>query len=241
MKKVYLVGAGPGDPGLITVRGLELIKKAEAIVYDRLASEELLKHAKKGCKLVYVGKRTGAHAYSQKEINELLVSIEGDIVVRLKGGDPLIFGRGDEEIRALKRAGIAYEVVPGVSSAIAVPELAGIPLTDREYASSFTVVTGQEDPTKEERMDYGELKADTIVVLMGMARLPSIVDQLLRTRKRSTPVAIIQEGSTERQRVVVGELGNIVEKAKKEKVEPPAIVVVGDVVKLRKEFSSQRR
>ncbi len=241
MKMVYLVGAGPGDPGLITVRGLELIEKADAIIYDRLAGEELLKHAKKGCRLVYVGKRTGKHSYTQKEINELLVSIEGEVIVRLKGGDPLVFGRGGEEIRELLRAGITCEVVPGVSSAIAVPELAGIPLTDREYASSFTIVTGQEDPTKEERMDYGVLKADTLVVLMGIGRLPSIVEQLLRTRKRSTPVAIIQEGTTKKQRVVVGELGNIVKKAGEEKIEPPAIVVIGDVVRLRKGFSHQRR
>lgn len=236
MKKVYLVGAGPGDPELITLRGLNLIKKADVIIYDRLANEELLRSAKKGAELIYVGKGRGAHTFRQDEINELLVqkAVSGKIVVRLKGGDPLVFGRGGEEIRALKKHGIAWKVVPGVTSAIAVPELAGIPLTDRKYASSFTVVTGQEDPAKQERkIDYGALKADTIVILMGVANLEKIVKQVLRTRSKSTPAAIVQEGATRRQ-CVVGTLGTIVSKAKKENVKAPAVIVVGEVVRLRK-------
>lgn len=239
MKKVYLVGAGPGDPELITLRGLNLIKKADVIIYDRLANEELLRNAKKGAELIYVGKGRGAHTFRQEEINKLLVeqAMRGKVVVRLKGGDPLVFGRGGEEIRALKKHGISWEVIPGVTSAIAVPELVGIPLTDRKYSSSFTVVTGQEDPSKEEaKLDYGALKADTIVILMGVANLEKIVKQMLRTRAKTTPVAIIQEGATKRQRVVVGTLRTILAKVKKEKLKAPAVIVVGNVVKLREEF-----
>ncbi|MFQ5815506.1 MAG: uroporphyrinogen-III C-methyltransferase, partial [Candidatus Hydrothermarchaeaceae archaeon] len=144
--KVYLVGGGPGDPGLMTVKGLELVKKAEIIIYDRLINEEILRHAKRDAELIYGGKRTGRHIFKQEEINELLVRKAREepdkVIVRLKGGDPLVFGRGGEEIRALKKAGVKFELVPGVTSAIAVPSLANIPLTDREYASSFTVVTG---------------------------------------------------------------------------------------------------
>ncbi|MDI6654434.1 MAG: uroporphyrinogen-III C-methyltransferase [Candidatus Hydrothermarchaeota archaeon] len=254
MKKVYLVGAGPGDPELITLKGLNLIRKADIIICDRLVSEELLMHARNATELIYVGKipkgswrempsssrkRTGKHTFTQEEINKILVekAREGKIVVRLKGGDPFVFGRGGEEIRALKKHGIAFEVVPGVTSAIAAPALANIPVTDRMYASSFTVATGQEDPTKiEQKLDYGSLKADTIVILMGIGNLKKIVAQMLKTRSRNTPVAIIEEGATKRQRVVVGTLGNIVKKAEKAKVKPPAVIVVGDVVKLRKEF-----
>jgi uroporphyrin-III C-methyltransferase len=239
VKKVYLVGAGPGDPELITIKGLNLIKKADVIIYDRLASDELLKHAKKEVELIYVGKRAGKHAFTQDEINDVLIekAAEGKVVVRLKGGDPFVFGRGGEEIKALKKHGIAFEVVPGITSAIAVPAIANIPVTDRKHASSFTVVTGQEDPTKAEtKLDYGKLRAETIVILMGIGNLPDIVNQMLETRGKDTPVAIIEEGTTERQRVIVGTLGDIVKKAEKEKVKPPAIIVVGEVVKLRKEF-----
>ncbi|MEE8168637.1 MAG: uroporphyrinogen-III C-methyltransferase [Candidatus Hydrothermarchaeales archaeon] len=238
MRKVYLVGAGPGDLELITLKGLNLIKRADVVIYDRLAGEDLLKHAKKEAELIYVGKRTGKHTFTQAQINDMLVkkAKEGRIIVRLKGGDPLVFGRGGEELRVLKKAGIAFEVVPGVTSAIAVPALANIPLTDRRCASSFTIVTGQEDPTKEERIDYGSLNADTIVILMGVKNLPRIIEQMLKTRSRDTPVAVIEEGTTKKQRVIEGTLGDIVEKAKKEGVKPPAITVVGEVVKLRKEF-----
>jgi uroporphyrin-III C-methyltransferase len=236
MKKVYLVGAGPGDPELITVKGLELIKKADIIIYDRLASKDLLKHARKDAKLIYVGKRTGDHKFAQPEINEILVkeAAEDKVVVRLKGGDPFVFGRGGEEITTLKDHGIAFEVVPGVTSAISVPALANIPVTDRRYSSSFTIVTGKEDPTKEGgKLDYGKLNADTVIVLMGVGNLPKISKQMLRTRDVDTPVAIIESGASDRQRVVTGTLANITEKAKSENVKPPAIIVIGDVVKLK--------
>ena len=236
MKKVYLVGAGPGDPGLITVKGLDLVKRADVIIYDRLASEDLLKHAKEDARLVYVGKRTGVHKFTQQEINEILVKEAADdkIVVRLKGGDPFVFGRGGEELSVLKDHSIAFEVVPGVTSAISVPALANIPVTDRRYSSSLTIVTGQEDPSKEgKKLNYGDLNADTVIVLMGVKNLPKIASQMLETRKKDTPVAIIESGASDRQKVITGTLANIVEKAKKAKIKPPAIIVIGDVVKLK--------
>lgn len=236
MKKVYLVGAGPGDPGLITVKGSELIKKADVIIYDRLAAEDLLKNAKEDAKLIYVGKRTGDHKFTQPEINEILVkeAAADKIVVRLKGGDPFVFGRGGEEITKLIEHDIAFEVVPGVTSAISVPALAGIPVTDRRHASSFTIVTGKEDPAKgEEKLDYGKLNADTVIVLMGVGNLPKITRQMIVTRGKDTPVAIIESGASVKERVVTGTLANIVEVAKKEKIRPPAIIVIGDVVKLK--------
>jgi len=238
-KKVYLVGAGPGDLGLITVKALDLLKKADTIIYDRLANEEILKFAKKDAKLVYVGKKKGHHIFRQERINEILKNEadEKKVVVRLKGGDPLVFGRGGEEMNALKENGIDFEVVPGVTSAIAVPGLANIPLTDRRFASSFSVVTGHEDPAKSEpKVDISRLNTDTVVILMGVGNLENIVSQALKTRSRETPVAIIQEGATENQKVVVGTLEDIVSKARDDGVEPPAIIVVGDVVRVRGEI-----
>lgn len=235
MKKVYLVGAGPGDPELITVKGLKLIKKADIIIYDRLVSQELLKHAKRGAEFIYVGKREGKHSFTQEEINRLLVdkAEEGKTVVRLKGGDPFVLGRGGEEAMVLVRAGIEYEVVPGVTSAIAAPAAAGIPLTDRRFASSFAVVTGQEDPRKRSGVDYSTIGTDTIVLLMGVSNLRRIVEEMLKSRPRETPVAIIEKGTTEKQRVITSTLGEIVEKAKEKHVSPPAVIVVGEVVKIR--------
>lgn len=238
MRKVYLIGAGPGDAGLITVKGLELLKKADVIIYDRLAGKELLRHAKEEAELIYVGKRAGRASYSQERINRLLIekAREGKLVVRLKGGDPFVFGRGGEEALALIKAGIDFEVIPGVTSAIAVPAAANIPVTDRRYASSFAVVTGREAVGKN-KMDYGALGADTVVVLMGVGNLEGIVEQMLRRRSRSTPVAIIEEGTTERQRVITSTLGEVVEKARAAKVKPPAVIVIGEVVRLRRELS----
>ncbi len=237
-KKVYLVGAGPGDPGLITVKALDLVKRADTIIYDRLANEEILKFARKDAKLVYVGKRKGHHIFKQDRINEILKreADEDKVVVRLKGGDPLVLGRGGEEMRALSEFGIDFEVVPGVTSAIAVPGLANIPVTDRLYSSSFSVVTGHEDPEKSEpKVDISRLGTDTVVILMGVGNLENIVSQALKTRGKETPVAIIQEGATANQRVVVGTLGDIVSKAREGGVEPPAIIVIGDVVRVRGE------
>jgi uroporphyrin-III C-methyltransferase len=238
MRKVYLVGAGPGNPGLITVKALELIKKADVIIYDRLVSPALVKHAKGGAELIYVGKKVGKPSSTQEEINRLLLekAEEGKIVVRLKGGDPFVLGRGGEEAMVLVRAGIAYEVIPGVTSAIAAPAAAGIPLTDRRFASSFAVVTGREDPRKEGRVDYGTIGTDTVVILMGVANLKNIVKDMLRSRSDSTPVAIIERGTTEKQRVITSTLGEVLREAEKARVKPPAVVVVGEVVKLREKL-----
>ena len=234
---VYLVGAGPGDPGLITARGLALIHTAEVLVYDRLAAPELVAEAPEGCELIYAGKGPSNHAMSQDEINACLVEhgATGRRVVRLKGGDPFVFGRGSEEAEALRGAGVEYEVVPGITSAVAVPAYAGIPVTHRGLATHFTVVTGHEDPTKgRDETDWESLAraGGTLVILMGVGGLPEIVQRLIAGgRSADTPVAVINRGTTTAQGVVRATLGTIVEDAAD--VRPPAITVVGPVAGLR--------
>ncbi len=238
MSKVYLVGAGPGDPGLITVKGMELLKKADVIIYDRLGGGgKLLKHARPDAELIYVGKKAGAHTIKQDRINQILVekAREGKMVVRLKGGDPFVFGRGGEEVMHLVKKGIDYEIVPGITTPIALPALAGIPITDRRYSSSFTVVTGHRARGKR-LINYSELKADTIIVLMGVKNLPLIIDDLLKTRSPKTPVAIIEKGTTSQERTIITTLGEAKEVAKSENVRPPAVTIIGEVVNLRKRF-----
>ncbi len=240
--KVYLVGAGPGDPGLITVKGLECLRKAEVVIYDRLVDDSLLEETSTGADKIYVGKGRSYHAMEQKKINLLLIgkAREGKIVVRLKGGDPFVLGRGGEEAEVLAANGISFEVVPGVSSAYAVPAYAGIPVTHRRLASSFTVITGHEDPEKgESDIDWNRISAgsDTLVFLMGMGNLTHIVDKLKQNgRPPSTPVAVISQGTSPRQRTLVGTLENISSRAQKERFEPPAVIVVGEVVKLREQI-----
>ena len=244
--KVWLVGAGPGDPGLITVAGLERLSQADVIVYDRLVSPRLLEHARQDAELIFMGKvagkglpagRQGAH--DQGKINDTLVekALEGKRVVRLKGGDPFVFGRGGEEAEALRAAGVPFEVVPGVTSAAAVPAYAGIPVTHRGVASTFAVVTGHEDPGKDEpAIDWGRLATavDTLVLLMGVKTLPEIVDRIIEGgRPAETPVAVIQSGTTPDQRTVTGTLADIVRRVQEAKLTPPAITVVGEVVRLR--------
>jgi uroporphyrinogen III methyltransferase/synthase len=237
--KVYLIGAGPGDPGLITVKGLECVKKADVIIYDYLANERLLDHRRLDSELIYVGKQGGRHTLPQVEINALIVrkAREGKVVARLKGGDPFIFGRGGEEAEELVDSGIPFEIVPGVTAATAVPTYAGIPLTHREHTASVAFVTGHEDPTKEESKVHWEQIATgigTLVFFMGMKNLQNIVDNLTRHgRNLDTPVALIQWGTRTDQRVVTGTLADIVESVKKAKLGPPAIIVVGEVVRLR--------
>lgn len=235
--KVILVGAGPGDEELITLKGVNAIKSADVIVYDDLIGEKLLKYAKNDAELIYVGKRKGKHSHKQGEINQILVekAKEKDIVVRLKGGDSFVFGRGGEEVLALKEEGISYEMVPGITSSIAVPEIFGIPVTHRKVATSFTVVTGHEAEDKsedEKQVKLSELNADTIVILMGITTLEKHVAELLKNPRRNenTPVAILMDGTRENQRLVKGTLSNIVEKAKLENVYPPGIILVGNVV-----------
>jgi len=238
--KVYLVGAGPGDPGLITVKGRELLGRAEVLVYDHLASKKLLKFVPASAELIYAGKKGNVHhAFSQEEINRMLVDYAkaGRFVVRLKGGDPFIFGRGGEEIQELVAAGVAFEVVPGVTSASAAATYAGIPITHRDFTSSVAFITGHEDPTrKDSRIAWDKIATGigTLVFYMGIKNLPSIAESLMQHgRAPETPVAVIRWASTPEQRSVVGTLATIVERVKEEKITPPALVVVGEVVSLR--------
>ncbi len=240
---VYLIGAGPGDPGLMTVRGLELIRRADCLVYDYLANEVFLLEASPEAEIIYVGKKGGDHTLPQKDINQLLVdkARAGKTIVRLKGGDPYIFGRGGEEAQELVRHGIPFEVVPGISSAIAVPAYAGIPLTHRQHASLVSFITGHEDPTKPESSIPWDVLAKspgTLVFLMGVKNLPDICREL-RTYGKSaaTPAAVIYRGTTPAQRSVSGTLENIAQKVESARLAPPAIFVVGSVVELQSELN----
>ena len=241
--KVYLVGAGPGDPKLITVRGLELIAAADVIVNDRLASPRLLSHARHDAEIIYVGKTPGKQHVTQDEIISVIIdrAKKGKSVVRLKGGDPFVFGRGGEEAGALAEAGIEFEVVPGISSAIAAPAYAGIPVTHRGLATSFCVITGHEAPDKAEseiRWDQLASGPDTLVFLMGVENLPLIVEQLVKNgRDADTPAAVVQWGTTPDQRTVVGTLLDIVVKCSEAGLTAPAVTVVGEVVRLRETIS----
>jgi len=235
---VALVGAGPGDPGLITVRGLELLRRAHVVVYDRLVHPSLLDEAPRA-RRIFAGKASGHHTLPQERINALLImhARRGRRVVRLKGGDPFVFGRGGEEADALARAGIPFQVVPGISSAVAVPAYAGIPLTHRGVASSFAVVTGHEEAGKRESsVDWARLarSVDTLVILMGLKSLPRLARELIaHGRPAATPAALVRWGTTEIQETVVGTLADIAVRAARARLEPPVVVVVGDVVALR--------
>jgi uroporphyrinogen III methyltransferase/synthase len=238
--KVYLVGAGPGDPGLMTVKGLDCLRRADVVIYDRLIDESILHEARPEAEKIYVGKASSHHTLEQETINHLLIqkAREDKVVVRLKGGDPFVLGRGGEEAEALAENHIPFEVVPGVSSAVAVPAYAGIPVTHREVASSFTVVTGHKASDRGEpdiAWDKLATGTDTLVILMGIGNLAYVVDQLIKNNKPpSTPAAVITHGTTGRQRCVTGTLQDIVAKVKSEDLKPPSVVVVGDVVHLRK-------
>ncbi|MDR7523769.1 MAG: uroporphyrinogen-III C-methyltransferase [Armatimonadota bacterium] len=235
--KVFLVGAGPGDPGLITVRGLAVLRQADVVVYDRLVHPALLEEAPPAARRIFAGKPTGRHALPQETINAILIAHarRGRRVVRLKGGDPFVFGRGGEEAEALAGAGIPFEVVPGVTSAVAVPACAGIPLTYRGLSSSFAVVTGHEAEDKDgPAVDWAALAAavDTLVVLMGARSLPRIARALVRHgRAPDTPVAVVRWGTTEAQTTVTGTLGEMQDPTVE--LEPPVVAVIGSVVGLR--------
>lgn len=237
--KVYLVGAGPGDPGLITRKGLDCLAIADVVVYDHLLDEALLGNAPAGVEKIYVGKSASIHAMEQIDINRLLVrkAREGKTVVRLKGGDPFVLGRGGEEAEELVKAGIPFEVIPGVTSAIAVPAYAGIPVTHRALSSSFAVITGHEDPTKAvNSINWKKIATgvDTLVFLMGMKNLPDIVAKLIEYgRPPGTPVAVIRNGTRPEQTTVSGRLSDIVKKVKQHKLGPPSVIVVGKVAGLR--------
>lgn len=234
---VYLVGAGPGDPKLITARGLELLRRADVVVYDRLVSHALLDEAPAEAELVYAGKAPGGHCMPQEGINALLVREArlGKTVVRLKGGDPFVFGRGAEEALACAEAGVPWEVVPGVSSVVGVTARASIPLTTRGYGGSFAVATAHRAADGTDPLDWGALaRMDTLIVLMGVERLVEVVERLRsHERPADTPIALIENGTLPNERVVVGTLASIVQQAEREQVHSPAVIVVGEVVRLR--------
>jgi uroporphyrinogen III methyltransferase/synthase len=239
MGKVYLVGAGPGDPELLTLKGQRALAEADVVVFDRLANPRLLDFAPEGAERIYAGKEAHQHALTQEEISALLVERgrAGKTVCRLKGGDPFIFGRGGEEAEALAAAGIPWEYVPGVPSAIAAPGYAGIPVTHRGLCSTFTIVTGHEDPSKGPsslRWEHLAAGADTLLFLMGAERLSQIVEQLLaHGRSPDTPAALVSWGTYPDQQTVQGTLADIVERCREAGCAAPAVTVVGDVVRLR--------
>ncbi len=236
---IYLVGSGPGDPGLFTVKGVRCMEEADAVVYDRLSPRSLLAHARPDAELIYVGKKPGNPSMTQEEINDRLVELgrAGKTVVRLKGGDPYIFGRGGEEALALLDAGLPFEVVPGVTSGVAAPAYAGIPVTHRKVSTSVAFVTGHEDPTKGyQDVDWSSLAngADTLVLYMGIGRLHEISDELIAAGKDpETPTACVRWGTLPEQQTVTGTLRDIAERVAESNLKPPAITVIGDVVSLR--------
>ncbi|MBI4007485.1 MAG: uroporphyrinogen-III C-methyltransferase [Planctomycetes bacterium] len=238
---VYLIGAGPGDPSLISVKGLECIRKADVLIYDYLVSADLLREAREGTEVIYVGKKGSVHTLEQEEINQLLVdkAREGRTIVRLKGGDPFVFGRGGEEALFLKQNDVPFEIVPGITAAVAAPAYAGIPVTHRDYTATLGLVTGHEDPTKEvSNINWEKISTGigTLTFYMGIKNLPKIVENLIKYgRPKDTPVAVIRWGTTPEQQTVVGTLKDIVEKTKD--LMPPAITIVGEVVKLREQLN----
>jgi uroporphyrin-III C-methyltransferase len=241
MGKVYLVGAGPGDPDLLTLKGKKCLEQAHAILYDQLVSDELLKHAAESAELIYVGKQGGKHCADQRAIEELLVrkAREGKTVVRLKGGDPFVFGRGGEEAAALKRAGIPYEIVPGVSSAIAAPAYAGIPVTHRSCASSVAIVTGHEALNNRGQVKWDKLarSVDTLVILMGLRNLRKIMHRLLEGGcEPHRPVALIHCATQPSQKSLLGTVQTIADLADQAKFQSPTVIVVGEVVRLGREL-----
>jgi uroporphyrin-III C-methyltransferase len=239
--KVSIVGAGPGDPELITLKAMRRIQQADVILYDRLISKELLGYASSQAELVYCGKAPGSHAMPQQQINEALVHYarQGKTVVRLKGGDPLVFGRGAEEALALASQGVSYEIVPGITSAIGAAAAAGIPVTHRDYAASFACVTGSrchgdKNPI---RWDLLAHSVDTLAIYMGVSELPAIREELLKHGKAaSTPVALIERGTTLRQRTIIGTLANIHTLALSMKLSNPALIIIGGVVHVREQL-----
>ena len=241
--KVYLIGAGPGDPGLLTIKAKQILARADVIVYDRLIAKRILQELPKRIVKIYVGKQSGGNSIpGQDAIPRILATNakKGKLVVRLKGGDPFLFGRGGEEIQKLRQEGVDFEVVPGITSALAVPAYAGIPVTHRKYASSLAIVTGHEDPGKSKKVDWKKLATavDTIVILMGVSNLQAILQSLIDGgRSAETPVAIVERGTTKRQRITAGTIQTMTEQAVERRIQSPAVIIIGDVVNLQKELS----
>ena len=231
---VYLIGAGPGDADLITLKAVKALNKADVVLYDYLANDEILEHAPEDAKLIYVGKKAGEHYKTQDEINQLIINEarENDNVVRLKGGDPFVFGRGGEEILALAEEGIDFEIIPGVTSAIGAPTSLGLPVTHRGLATSFTVVTGHEDPNKDEKQVKWDYTADTLIILMGIGNIKENTAEIMKYRDPKTPVCAIEKGTLPGEKIIFGTLEDISTKD----IKPPALLVIGDVVNLYKDI-----
>ncbi|MGX1901392.1 uroporphyrinogen-III C-methyltransferase [Thermolongibacillus altinsuensis] len=241
MGKVYLVGAGPGDPDLITLKGLKCIQQADIILYDRLINDELLNYAKPEADLIYCGKLPNYHTMKQETINHFLIkhAKRGKIVTRLKGGDPFVFGRGGEEAQALVKHRIEFEIVPGITSGIAVPAYAGIPVTHRDFSSSVAFITGHQrtNPTETLKWEHLAKGVDTLVIYMGVKQLPFICEQLQQHGKHpKTPIAIIQWGTLYEQKTVVATLDTILDAIEKQPITNPSIIVVGEVVTLHEQL-----
>lgn len=233
--KLTLVGAGPGDPDLITLKGIKALQSADVVLYDALANKELLEYAGKDVPLVFVGKRRGGCAFSQAEINQLIIenAYQYGHVVRLKGGDPFVFGRGYEEIEFARAFNIDCEIVPGISSAISVPAMQLIPVTSRGVAESFWVTTGTtKDGTVSEDIKWAAKSSATIVILMAMSKLDEIMEIFSASNKSQTPVAIIQNGTTVNEKIILGKVADISKKAKENNIDNPSIIIVGEVVNL---------
>lgn len=242
MSKVYIVGAGPGDVELLTVKALRVIREADVILYDRLINEDILNEARADAELVFCGKLPGKHAMIQEHIHAQLVeyALRGKVVVRLKGGDPFVFGRGAEEAEVIAAANIPFEIIPGITSGIAAAAYAGIPVTHRDYGSSFAIVTGHMKEGKDDSIKWESLATgiDTVAIYMGVQNLPYIVKQLTtHGRAVDTPVALIHWGTYDKQRTVTGTLENIERIVEEERIANPSIILVGEVVKLREKIA----
>ncbi len=240
--KVYLVGAGPGDPKLLTVKALEILKAADVVIYDRLVGESIVKLAPEKSEKIYVGKRTGKHEVPQDKITDLIIekAQKGGTIVRLKGGDPFIFGRGGEEAEALVEKGIEFEVVPGISSSVAAPMYAGIPLTHRDYAASVAIITGHRAGDAEKPIDWAKIAGavDTMVILMGVESLESIVSKLIEGGVNpKKPVAIVESGTYPQQRTLISTLSKVVSDAKAKKIKPPSVIVIGEIANLGRKLA----
>ena len=231
---VYLIGAGPGDAELITLKAVKALNKADVVLYDYLANDEILKHAPESAERIYVGKKAGEHYKTQDEINELIIeqARAHENVVRLKGGDPFVFGRGGEEILALMENDIKFQVIPGVTSAIGAPTSLGLPVTHRGVATSVTIVTGHEDPTKPESQVHWDYTADTLIILMGIGNIKENTAEIMKYRPADTPVCALESGTLPDQNLVFGTLGDISDK----KINTPAILIIGDVVNMYKDI-----
>lgn len=231
---VTLIGAGPGDPDLITLKAVKALKKADVIIYDRLANEQILEHAPEDVKLIYVGKKAGEHYKKQAEINQIIVdnAKKYDNVIRLKGGDPFVFGRGGEEILELINNNIDFNVIPGVTSAIGAPTSLNLPVTHRAVATSFTVVTGHEDPTKKDKQVHWDYTADTLIILMGIGNIKSNTDEIMKYRDPETPACVIESGTLPEENIIFGTLNDIAEK----EIHTPAILVIGNVINVYKKI-----